>query len=381
MTQFRVKVEQLNRSHLFVCIRVTTSVNQLKASIVAATGMEIYQQDLSLAVDGGEYKKLQDEKLAAKACGLVDGSVLLLVQNQNEGASPGEYNTNVQSTSDSNNTYEGQGTFTLAADGTLVGQWTQPHPPTQVPNGNTQGSVYTMKATGTWGRGKEWKFEEAGYSWSCSLSVDHATGDLMLAGRYKATRGTDRYFQKKEGGAIFHAFEEAHKPCNRGKVSFRMRRLTREGGDEKREDKEGGDEKREDKEGDGEKREDKEGDDEKREDKEGDGEKREDNEGDDEKSAASTAAVYSAKGMEYLDVSAEIKELFQYIQRYKPHHLELESLLKCFLPPGYIPSVGQTDPFLKVPRPDDASPSSLCPARTAYQLTSTRPRACRQSSA
>jgi hypothetical protein len=106
---------------------------------------------------------------------------------------------------------------------------------------------------------------------------------LLLAGRYKATRGTDRYFQKKEGGAIFHAFEEAHKPCNRGKVSFRMRRLTREGGDEKREDKEGDDEKREDNEGGDEKREDNEGDDEKREDKEGDDEKREDNEGDDEK--------------------------------------------------------------------------------------------------
>ena len=104
--QFRVSVEQLNGSHLFVCIRVTTSVNQLKASIAAETGMEIYQQDLSLAVDSGEYKKLQDETLAAKACGLVDGSVLLLVQNQNEGASPGEYNTNAQSTSDSNNTYD-----------------------------------------------------------------------------------------------------------------------------------------------------------------------------------------------------------------------------------------------------------------------------------
>jgi hypothetical protein len=77
--------------------------------------------------------------------------------------------------------------------------------------------------------------------------------------------------------------------------------------------------------------------------------------------------------MEYLDVSAEIKELFQYIQRYKPHHLELESSLKCFLP-DYTPSIGQTDAFLKVPRPDDGSPSSQCPARTACQLTSTPPR-------
>jgi intraflagellar transport protein 46 len=83
----------------------------------------------------------------------------------------------------------------------------------------------------------------------------------------------------------------------------------------------------------------------------------EESEAKDTKPAASTAApaaIYNAKDMEHLNVSAEIKELFQYIQRYKPHDVELESQLKCFIP-DYIPSVGQIDAFLKVPRPDGVS--------------------------
>jgi hypothetical protein len=50
-------------------------------------------------------------------------------------------------------------------------------------------------------------------------------------------------------------------------------------------------------------------------------------------------------------VSAVMRELFQYIQRYKPQDVELEAQLKCFIP-DYIPSIGQPDAFLKVPRPD-----------------------------
>ena len=57
--------------------------------------------------------------------------------------------------------------------------------------------------------------------------------------------------------------------------------------------------------------------------------------------------------MEYanLKVSAEITELFQYISRYQPHEIELETRLKPFIP-DYIPAVGEVDAFLKVPRPD-----------------------------
>jgi intraflagellar transport protein 46 len=77
-------------------------------------------------------------------------------------------------------------------------------------------------------------------------------------------------------------------------------------------------------------------------------------ESEDAKSSSATAApagAYKPEDMEHLQVSAEIRELFQYIQRYKPHTVELDHKLKCFIP-DYVPSVGQIDAFLKVPRPD-----------------------------
>ncbi|KAL1503466.1 hypothetical protein AB1Y20_011950 [Prymnesium parvum] len=56
---------------------------------------------------------------------------------------------------------------------------------------------------------------------------------------------------------------------------------------------------------------------------------------------------------EYADlaVSSEINELFQYIGRYKPHAIELETKMRPFIP-DYIPAVGDIDSFVKVPRPD-----------------------------
>ena len=50
-------------------------------------------------------------------------------------------------------------------------------------------------------------------------------------------------------------------------------------------------------------------------------------------------------------VSAEIKELFQHITRYKAHNIELETRMRPFIP-DYIPAVGDIDPFIKIPRPD-----------------------------
>nr|SVE70118.1 EOG090X0FP3 [Eubosmina coregoni] len=52
-----------------------------------------------------------------------------------------------------------------------------------------------------------------------------------------------------------------------------------------------------------------------------------------------------------INVSVEIKQLFQYIQAYHPQQLEVETNLKPFLP-DYIPAVGDPDAFLKVDRPD-----------------------------
>ena len=60
---------------------------------------------------------------------------------------------------------------------------------------------------------------------------------------------------------------------------------------------------------------------------------------------------YSAKDYAHLNVSAEVKDLFQSISQYQAHHVDLESTLKPFVP-DYDPAIGQTDAFVKVPRPD-----------------------------
>lgn len=62
---------------------------------------------------------------------------------------------------------------------------------------------------------------------------------------------------------------------------------------------------------------------------------------------------YDPSDFANLSVSSEVRELFQYIGRYKPHNIELDSKLRCFIP-DYIPAVGQIDSFIKIPRPDDA---------------------------
>mmetsp|Transcript_11079 Transcript_11079/g.28820 ORF Transcript_11079/g.28820 Transcript_11079/m.28820 type:complete len:502 (+) Transcript_11079:65-1570(+) len=69
------------------------------------------------------------------------------------------------------------------------------------------------------------------------------------------------------------------------------------------------------------------------------------------------AGMYNPADFENLNVTSEIKELFQYIGRYKPHNIELETKMKPFIP-DYIPAVGEIDPFVKVPRPD-GKPDSL----------------------
>lgn len=52
-----------------------------------------------------------------------------------------------------------------------------------------------------------------------------------------------------------------------------------------------------------------------------------------------------------LNVSANINEIFQYIDRYKPSDIDSELELKCFIP-SYIPAIGNIDPILNIPRPD-----------------------------
>ncbi|OXB62370.1 hypothetical protein ASZ78_009436 [Callipepla squamata] len=60
---------------------------------------------------------------------------------------------------------------------------------------------------------------------------------------------------------------------------------------------------------------------------------------------------YNLADYDYLPVSPEIKELFEYIRRYTPKTIEIEHKLQPFIP-DFIPAVGDIDAFLKVPRPD-----------------------------
>nr|XP_008248681.1 intraflagellar transport protein 46 homolog isoform X1 [Oryctolagus cuniculus] len=71
----------------------------------------------------------------------------------------------------------------------------------------------------------------------------------------------------------------------------------------------------------------------------------------DEEHGAPPEGAYNPADYEHLPVSAEIKELFQYISRYTPQLIELDHKLKPFIP-DFIPAVGDIDAFLKVPRPD-----------------------------
>jgi len=75
-----------------------------------------------------------------------------------------------------------------------------------------------------------------------------------------------------------------------------------------------------------------------------------DSDGDaDDRSKSNTG--YTPKSYEHLACSAEVRDLFQYIGRYKPPRVELETRLRCFIP-DYIPAVGDIDAFIKIPRPD-----------------------------
>ena len=61
-----------------------------------------------------------------------------------------------------------------------------------------------------------------------------------------------------------------------------------------------------------------------------------DNEESSDEDGGSARKEYSAQDYAHLDVSAEVKELFQYISQYKVHDAELESTLKPFVP-DYLP--------------------------------------------
>ena len=57
--------------------------------------------------------------------------------------------------------------------------------------------------------------------------------------------------------------------------------------------------------------------------------------------------MYDPAEFAHLQVSGELKELFQHITRYTPQTIDLETRLKPFIP-EYIPAIGDIDAFLKV---------------------------------
>ena len=63
-------------------------------------------------------------------------------------------------------------------------------------------------------------------------------------------------------------------------------------------------------------------------------------------SARKVENEYSAKDYAHLNVSAEVKDLFQSISQYQAHDVDLESTFKAFVP-DYCPAVGQMDAFVK----------------------------------
>ncbi|KAM6295754.1 intraflagellar transport protein 46 homolog [Aegotheles albertisi] len=82
-----------------------------------------------------------------------------------------------------------------------------------------------------------------------------------------------------------------------------------------------------------------------------------DSEDDSEKDGAALDGDFNLTDYDYLPVSSEIKELFEYIKRYTPKTIEIEPKLQPFIP-DFIPAVGDIDAFLKVPRPD-SKPDNL----------------------
>jgi len=93
------------------------------------------------------------------------------------------------------------------------------------------------------------------------------------------------------------------------------------------------------------------GDEEEEEEKDEEEEDEEDDEEDDDDAVAGPAVEgsYDAAEWEHLEVSKDEKELFEYIHRYTPQKVDLETKFKPFIP-DYIPAVGDIDAFIKVLR-------------------------------
>ncbi|VDN10011.1 unnamed protein product [Dibothriocephalus latus] len=82
-------------------------------------------------------------------------------------------------------------------------------------------------------------------------------------------------------------------------------------------------------------------------DDEDDEEEEDEEDDDDETNTEVIEGMYNPADYEHLIVSAEVKEMFHYIQRYTPQSIDLDTKLRPFIP-EYIAAVGDIDAFLKV---------------------------------
>ena len=56
---------------------------------------------------------------------------------------------------------------------------------------------------------------------------------------------------------------------------------------------------------------------------------------------------YDPSDYDHLQIGDEVKDLFQYITRYTPQSISLETRMMPFIP-DYVPAIGDIDAFLKV---------------------------------
>lgn len=63
---------------------------------------------------------------------------------------------------------------------------------------------------------------------------------------------------------------------------------------------------------------------------------------------------YDPSDYDHLQIGDEVKDLFQYITRYTPQSISLETRMMPFIP-DYVPAIGDIDAFLKVTHPDNKS--------------------------
>ncbi|KAL7746589.1 Intraflagellar transport protein 46 [Sorochytrium milnesiophthora] len=75
--------------------------------------------------------------------------------------------------------------------------------------------------------------------------------------------------------------------------------------------------------------------------------------------AATTSLMSSPLSPGMASASHEdMDTLFQYVSRYQPIQFELETRLHCFIP-EFLPSIGDIDACIRIPRPDDQDPDLL----------------------